>query len=68
LAAPADRDESRGGRSAGSDQFLYGKVGGDQVIARLDPQFKVAVRDRLRLSVNMRRLHLCDVETERAVL
>jgi hypothetical protein len=68
LAAPADRDESRGGRSAGSDQFLYGKVGDDQVIARLDPQFKVAVRDRLRLSVNMRRVHLCDVETERAVL
>jgi hypothetical protein len=32
----------------GSDQFLYGKVGGDQVIARLDAQFKVAVRDRVR--------------------
>src|SRR2546423_6978993 len=27
----------------GSDQFLYGKVGGDDVIARVDPQFKVNV-------------------------
>jgi multiple sugar transport system ATP-binding protein len=52
----------------GSDQFLYGKVGGDDVIARLDPQFKVAVGDRVRLHVNLRRLHLFDVGSERAVL
>jgi multiple sugar transport system ATP-binding protein len=52
----------------GSDQFLYGKVGGDDMIARLDPQFKVAVGDKVRLHVNMRRLHLFDVGTERAVL
>jgi multiple sugar transport system ATP-binding protein len=52
----------------GSDQFLYGKVGGDDMIARLDPQFKVSVGDRVRLHVNMRRLHLFDVGTERAVL
>jgi ABC-type sugar transport system ATPase subunit len=52
----------------GADQFLYGKVGGDDVIARLDPQFKVAIGDRVRLNVNMRRLHLFDVNTERAIL
>jgi multiple sugar transport system ATP-binding protein len=52
----------------GSDQFLYGKCGGDEIIARLDPQFKVAVGDKVRLHVNMRRLHLFDVGTERAVL
>jgi multiple sugar transport system ATP-binding protein len=52
----------------GSDQYLYGKVGGDDVTARLDPQFKVAVGDKVRLNVNMRRLHLFDVSTERAVL
>jgi multiple sugar transport system ATP-binding protein len=52
----------------GADQFLYGKVGGDDVIARLDPQFNVAVGDRVRLNVNMRRLHLFDVNTERAIL
>ena len=52
----------------GSDQYLYGKVGGDDVIARLDPQFKASVGDKVRLNVNMRRLHLFDVATERAIL
>jgi multiple sugar transport system ATP-binding protein len=52
----------------GSDQFLYGKVGSDDVIARLDPQFKVSVGDGVPLHVNMRRLHLFDVGSERAVL
>jgi ABC-type sugar transport system ATPase subunit len=52
----------------GSDQYLYGKVGGDEMIARLDPQFKVAVGDRVRLHVDMRRLHLFDATSERAVL
>jgi len=52
----------------GSDQFLYGKVGGDDVIARVDPQFNVSVGDRVRLSVNMRRLHLFDAESERALI
>ena len=52
----------------GSDQFLYGKVGGDDVIARVDPQFEVSVGDRVKLSVNMRRLHLFDSESERALI
>jgi multiple sugar transport system ATP-binding protein len=52
----------------GSDQFLYGKVGSDEVIARLDPQFKVSVGDAVPLHMNMRRLHLFDVGSERAVL
>jgi multiple sugar transport system ATP-binding protein len=52
----------------GSDQYVYGKVGADDVTARLDPQFKVSVGDRVRLNVNMRRLHLFDVSTERAIL
>jgi len=52
----------------GSDQFLYGKVGADDVIARLDPQFKVKVGDSVPLHMNMRRLHLFDVGSERAVL
>src|SRR5439155_2163167 len=51
-----------------SDQFLYGKVGGDDVIARVDPQFNVSVGDQVRLSVNMRRLHLFDSESERALI
>ena len=52
----------------GSDQYLYGKVGGDDVIARVDPHFKTAVGDRVRLGLNMRRLHLFDAQTEQAVL
>ena len=52
----------------GSDQYLYGKVGGDEVIARVDPHFKVAPGDRVRLGLNTRRLHLFDSKTEQAVL
>jgi multiple sugar transport system ATP-binding protein len=52
----------------GSDQFLYGKVGSDDVIARLDPQFKVSVGDAVPLHMNLRRLHLFDVGSEKAVL
>ncbi len=52
----------------GSDQFLYGAVGGDDVIARIEPQFKVAPGDMVQLGLNMRRLHLFDAETEKAVL
>ncbi len=52
----------------GADQYLYGKVGSDDLIARVDPQLKVAVGDLVRLGVNMDRLHLFDPETEKAVL
>jgi multiple sugar transport system ATP-binding protein len=52
----------------GSDQFLYGKVGGDDLIARVDPQMKVSVGDLVTLSVNMRRLHLFDAESEKALI
>jgi multiple sugar transport system ATP-binding protein len=52
----------------GSDQYLYGKVGGDDLVARVDPQLKVSVGDLVRLGINMRRLHLFDAESEKAVL
>ncbi len=52
----------------GSDQYLYGKVGGDDLVARVDPQLKVSVGDLVRLGINMRRLHLFDAESEKAVM
>ncbi|MDQ6691697.1 MAG: ABC transporter ATP-binding protein, partial [Candidatus Dormibacteraeota bacterium] len=52
----------------GSDQYLYGQVGGDAIIARVDPKLKVEPGDRVRLGVDTRRLHLFDSTTEKAVL
>jgi multiple sugar transport system ATP-binding protein len=52
----------------GADQYLYGKVGTDDVTARVDPGLKVSVGDKVRLGINMRRLHLFDAETEKALL
>ena len=51
----------------GADQYLYGKVGADDITARVDPQLKVAVGDRVRLGANMAQLHFFDAETEKAV-
>jgi multiple sugar transport system ATP-binding protein len=52
----------------GSDQFLYGNVGGDTVTARVDPRLKVAPQDHVRLGLDVRSLHLFDSETEKALL
>jgi multiple sugar transport system ATP-binding protein len=52
----------------GADQFVYGVVGGDAITARVDPQLKVDPGDRVRLSVDMRRLHLFDPGTGVAIL
>jgi len=52
----------------GSDQFLYGTVGNDSLIARVDPNLKAAPGDHIRLGLNMRRLHLFDLDSEKAVL
>jgi len=52
----------------GADQFVYGIVGGDAITARVDPNLKVSPGDRIRLGVDMRRLHLFDGPTGRAIL
>jgi multiple sugar transport system ATP-binding protein len=52
----------------GSDQFLYGQVGGDTITARVDPRLKVAVGDQVKLGLDTRSLHLFDAETEKALL
>ena len=51
----------------GADQFLYGAVGGDAITARVDPNMKVTPGDRVLLGVDMRRLHLFDGPTGRAI-
>jgi multiple sugar transport system ATP-binding protein len=52
----------------GSDQFLYGQVGGDAITARVDPRMKVEPGGRARLGLDPRTLHLFDAETEKALL
>jgi multiple sugar transport system ATP-binding protein len=52
----------------GSDQFLYGKVGGDDLVARANPQFRVGAGDMVRLSVDVDRIHLFDAATQTAVM
>ena len=51
----------------GADQFVYGIVGGDAITARVDPNLKVTPGDRVRLGVDMRRLHLFDGPTGKAI-
>ncbi|MBJ7603365.1 MAG: sn-glycerol-3-phosphate ABC transporter ATP-binding protein UgpC [Candidatus Dormibacteraeota bacterium] len=52
----------------GSDQYLYGQVGGDQVTARVDPRMKVASGDEVRLGLDIRSIHVFDAETDKALL
>jgi multiple sugar transport system ATP-binding protein len=52
----------------GSDQFLYGQVGGDAVTARVDPRMKVDPGDSVKLGLDTRTLHFFDAETELALL
>jgi multiple sugar transport system ATP-binding protein len=52
----------------GSDQFLYGQVGGDSITARVDPKMKVEAGDMVKLGLDTRTLHLFEAETEKALL
>jgi multiple sugar transport system ATP-binding protein len=52
----------------GSEQVVYGRAGGDELKARIDPHFRVLPGDRMMLGVDTRRLHLFDLATELTVL
>jgi len=52
----------------GSDQFLYGTVGGDQLTARVDPRLNVVPGDRVKLGLDTRGLHFFEAESELALL
>jgi multiple sugar transport system ATP-binding protein len=47
----------------GSDQYLYGKLGTTEVIARARPDVAVAPGDAVDLGVNLARIHLFDPQT-----
>jgi multiple sugar transport system ATP-binding protein len=51
----------------GSDQYVYGKLGDDDVIARLSPHLRPQQGDRLPLTIDLRRIHLFDAETQLAI-
>jgi multiple sugar transport system ATP-binding protein len=51
----------------GSDQYLYGKIGRDDVIARVDPHLGVAAGDQVPLAVNLGHVHVFDADSERAL-
>ena len=52
----------------GSDQFLYGTVGGDTITARVDPRLNISPGDRVKLGLDTRTLHFFDSESESALL
>ena len=52
----------------GSDQYLFGKIGGDSITARVDPNLNVGPGDRVRLSLDPRRLHAFNPDDEKALL
>ena len=52
----------------GSDQFLYGSVGGDQITARVDPRMTVSPGDKVKLGLDTRGMHFFDADSEQALL
>jgi multiple sugar transport system ATP-binding protein len=52
----------------GSDQFVYGTVGADSFVARIEPDIVVDAGDRIRLGLDVRRVNLFDPDTQKAVI
>jgi ABC-type sugar transport system ATPase subunit len=52
----------------GPDQFVYGSIGDDAIIARVNPHMRVGHGERLRLAIDMQRLNFFDAPTGRAIL
>jgi multiple sugar transport system ATP-binding protein len=51
----------------GADQYLYGTVGDDEVIARVDPHIRPTREDNVPLTIDPRRVHLFDAESSLAI-
>ncbi|PZR84945.1 MAG: sugar ABC transporter ATP-binding protein [Candidatus Nephthysia bennettiae] len=52
----------------GSDQYLYGTVGGDTLIARVGSYLDAEPGDRIRLGMAVSRVHLFDEQTEKSLV
>jgi multiple sugar transport system ATP-binding protein len=51
----------------GSEILLDMKVGGDVMVASVEPSVRVRVRDKLRIAMRSSRLHVFDANTEAAI-
>src|ERR1700730_4063862 len=52
----------------GRDQLLYGTVGDNAIVARVDPHTKISHGERVQLGIDMQSIHLFDAHTGQAVL
>lgn len=74
LHEPASRGESAidmqvdMAEMLGRDQLLYGTVGDNAIVARVDPHLKISRGERVQLGIDMESIHLFDAQTGQAVL
>jgi multiple sugar transport system ATP-binding protein len=74
LHEPASRGESTidmqvdMAEMLGRDQLLYGTVGDNAIVARVDPHLKISRGDRVQLGIDLESIHLFDAQTGQAVL
>ena len=52
----------------GQDQLVYGTVGDDAIVARVDSHVKLSRGERVQLGIDMQHIHLFDAQTGQAVL
>ena len=52
----------------GSETYLFLNLGGETIIARVDPALDIKVDDKVKLQFTLEKLHLFDKETEEAIL
>ena len=52
----------------GRDQLLYGTVGDNAIVARVDRHVKISRGERVELGIDMQSIHLFDAQTGQAVL
>jgi len=52
----------------GNELLVYADCGGEQIVANLDPHQHVEIDSTIKLSPNLRTLHLFDSETEKTIL